>query len=164
MNNANVRAAAKITMCTQLRDLAAAIPKPPRREPPSPRPYSITYIICGGCLSLAAARKPATSNKLLSAGSASVHEIRLLPGEQTSSAAFHAPHGHRHSGTRTGQGKHGLSTDTRRAASDDRFSPSQIDARDNFRRRRLESKVGSEPCHCPDEQFMCALPRSVRWP
>jgi len=51
----------------------------------------------------------------------------------------------------TGQGTHGLSTDTRRAAGDDRFSPGQVDARDDFRRRRLESKVGGEPCHWSDE-------------
>src|ERR1700738_3654588 len=37
------------------------------------------------------------------------------------------------------------------AASDDRFSPGQVDARDDFRRRRLESKVGGEPRHCSDE-------------
>ena len=58
----------------------------------------------------------------------------------------------------TGQGTHGLSTDTRRAASDDRLSPGQVDARDDFRRRRLESKVGSEPCHCSDEDSSLRAP------
>jgi hypothetical protein len=63
----------------------------------------------------------------------------------------------------TGQGTHGLSTDTRRAAGDDRFSPGQVDAGDDFSRRRLESKVGDEPCHCFDEDSSLRAPRRLNF-
>jgi hypothetical protein len=42
---------------------------------------------------------------------------------------MNAPHGNRHGSARTGQGTHGLGTDTRGAASDNRLSLGQVDSR-----------------------------------